>query len=142
MYAIETYKDLESEIDIAKIKISSLKDQKKILEVGLKPPGELGCQQYSDMPHGSKDFTSIDRLIPRINKIDIQIEREELILKIKSRELLLMNVKLKGLTGIQYQVCRMREIDNLNYIQISQRLNINERTARRIMDKINKENQL
>ena len=140
IYALNAYHDVQTEVTISKIRIQGLKDEKKILEASLRAPKELNCQQYSDMPHGSKDFTSLDRLIPRINKIDASIEREELILKVNLQQLELMNTNLKGLTGLQYQVCKLREVDKLTYQQISQRLNIGERTVCRIMSIIKNKN--
>lgn len=139
IYAINTYKDLCTEIDIANMNISRLKNEKKSLEVSLKAPGELKAQTYSDMPHGSKDFTTLERVIPRINRIDIKLEREAIILKGMLEQKELMNVKLRSLTGMQYKIVKLKDVDGLNYIQISQRLNISERTVKRTMAKIKKE---
>jgi len=139
IYAIDTYKDLCIEIDIANMNISRLKNEKKSLEGLLKPPGELKAQTYSDMPHGSMNFTTLERVIPSINRIDVRLEREEIILKGMLEQKELMNIKLRSLTGINYKVCKLKDVDGLNYIQIAQMLNMNERTARRIMAKIKKE---
>ena len=133
IYAINTYKDLCIEIDISKMNISRLTKEKKCLEVSLKAPGELKAQIYSDMPHGSKDFTPIDKLIPRINRIDVRLEREEIILKGMLEQKELMNCKLRGLTGIEYNVMKYKEIDGFNTIQISQRVNASESTVKRII---------
>ena len=103
IYAINTYKDLCIEIDIANMNISRFKNEKKSLEGLLKPPGELKAQIYSDMPHGSMDFTTLERVIPRINKIDVRLEREEMILKGMLEQKELMNIKLRSLTGLQYK---------------------------------------
>ena len=142
IYAINTYKDLCTEIDIANMNISRLKSEKKSLEVLLKAPGELKAQTYSDMPHGSKDFTTLERLIPRINKIDVRLEREDIILKGMLKQKELMNIKLKSLSGLQYKIVKLKDVDDLNYIQISQRLNISEKTVSRAMAKVKKERKL
>ena len=139
IYAINTYKDLCIEIDIANMNIMRFKNEKKTLEVLLKAPGELKAQTYSDMPHGSKDFTTLERVIPRINVIDVKLEREEIILKGMLEQKELMNIKLRSLTGLQYKIVKLRDVDGLNYIQISQRLNISEITVKRTMAKVKKE---
>jgi DNA-directed RNA polymerase specialized sigma24 family protein len=138
IYAINTYKDLCTEIDIANMNISRLKNEKKSLEVLLKAPGELKAQTYSDMPHGSKDFITLDRLIPRINRVDVRLEREEMILKGMLEQKELMNIKLRSLTGMQYKIFKLKEVDGLNYIQISQRLNVSKSTVEKIIAKVKK----
>lgn len=139
IYAIDTYKDLCIEIDIANMNISRYKNEKKTLEVLLKAPGELKAQTYSDMPHNCKDFTTLERIIPRINIIDVKLEREEILLKGMLEQKELMNIKLRSLTGLQYKIVKLRDVDGLNYIQIAQRLNISEITVKRTMAKIKRE---
>ena len=99
----------------------------------MKAPGELGAQTYSDMPHGSVNFTTLERVIPKINTIDVMLEREEIILKGMLEQKELMNCKLKGLTGLEYNVIKYKEIDGFNTIQISQRVNASESTVKRII---------
>lgn len=133
IYAINTYKDLCIEIDISKMTIDRLNKEKRIWEDCLKAPGELKAQNYSDMPKGSINFTTLERVMPQLNKIDILIEREELILKGMLEQKELMNCKLNGLTGIEYNVIKYKEIDGFNTIQISQRVNASESTVKRII---------
>ncbi|APC41540.1 sigma-70 family RNA polymerase sigma factor [Clostridium estertheticum] len=142
IYAINTYKDLCIEIDIANMNISRLKNEKKSLEGLLKAPGELKAQTYSDMPHGSMNFTTLERVIPSINKLEVRLEREELMLKGMLEQKELMNIKLKSLTGIEYKIVKLKDVDDLNYIQISQRLNISKSKVERTMAKIKKERKL
>lgn len=142
IYAIDTYKDLCIEIDMANMNISRLKNEKKSLEGLLKPPGELQAQTYSDMPHGTKDFTTLERLIPRINRIDVKLEREEILLKGMLVDKELMNIKLRSLTGLQYKIVKLKDVDGLNYIQISQRLNISKSTVEKTMAKVKKERKI
>ena len=139
MYAINTYKDLCIDIDVANMNITRLKNEKKSLEGLLKAPGELKAQTYSDMPHGSMNFTTLERVIPRINRLEIRLEREELALKGMLEQKEQMNIKLRSLTGMQYKIVKLRDVDGLNYIQISQRLNISERTVKRAMAIVKKE---
>ena len=139
IYAIDTYKDLCIEIDVANMNILRLKNEKKSLEKLLNPPGELKAQTYSDMPHGSMNFTTLERTIPRINIIDVRLERENIILKGMLEQKELMNIKLRTLTGLEYKIVKLRDVDGLNYIQISQRLNISEITVKRAMAKVKKE---
>jgi len=136
IYAIDTYKDLCIEIDIARININRLKKERKVWEECIKAPGELEAQTYSDMPHGSVNFTTLERVLPKMNQIDIMLEREELILNGMLDQKELMNCKLKGLTGIEYNVIKYKEIDNFNIIQISQRVNASESTVKRIIARV------
>lgn len=139
IYAINTYKDLCIEIDIANMNISRLKNEKKSLEGLLKPPGELKAQTYSDMPHGSMNFTTLERVIPSINRIDVRLEREEIILKGMLEQKEQMNIKLRSLTGLEYKIVKLKDVDGLNYIQIAQRLNVSDRTVKRAMARVKKE---
>ena len=141
IYAIDTYKDLCIDIDVANMNILRFKNEKKSLEKLLKAPGELKAQTYSDMPHGSMNFTTLERIIPNLNRIEMRLEREEISLKGMLEVKEKMNIKLRSLTGMKYKVCKLKEVDGLNYIQIAQVLNINERTARRTMAIIKKESQ-
>lgn len=142
IYAINTYKDLCIEIDIANMNITRYKNEKKSLEGLLKPPGELKAQIYSDMPHGSMNFTTLERVIPDINKLEVRLEREEMVLKGMLEQKELMNIKLKLLTGIEYKIVKLKDVDDLNYIQISQRLNISKSKVERTMAKVKKERKL
>ena len=142
IYAIDTYKDLCIEIDIANMNITRYKNEKKSLEGLLKPPGELKAQTYTDMPKGSMNFTTLERTMPRINIIDVKLERENIILKGMLEQKELMNIKLKSLTGIEYKIVKLKDVDSLNYIQISQRLNISKSKVERTMAKVKKERKL
>lgn len=142
IYTIDTYKDLCIEIDVANMNILRLKNEKKSLEGLLKPPGELKAQTYSDMPHGSMNFTTLERVIPNINKFEVRLEREEIILKGMLEQKEFMNIKLKSLTGIEYKIVKLKDVDGLNYIQISQRLNISKSKVERTMAKVKKERKL
>ena len=119
--------------------ITRLKNEKKVWEDLVKAPGELKAQTYSDMPHGCVNFTSLDRIWPKLNIVDIMLEREELILKGMLEQKELMNIKLKSLTGLEYKIVKLKEVDGLNYIQISQRLNTSKSTIERAVAKIKKQ---
>jgi len=51
----------------------------------------------------------------------------------------LMNIKLRTLSGLQYKIVKLKDVDGLNYIQISQRLNISKSTVEKAMAKVRKE---
>jgi len=118
--------------------INRLGKEKKIWEDCLKAPSEVKAQSYSDMPHGSINFTTLESIVPKINEIDIMLEREELILKGMLEQKEFMNIKLRGLTGLHYKIIKLKEVDELNIIQISQRLNISDRTVNRAIAKVKK----
>lgn len=104
----------------------------------LKGPGEVQAQQYSDMPKGSKrDVLYVDA-IQDLAQVQSKIERLELVIKTKTKNMEDMNTQLKLLKGTRHSVYKLKEIDGLNYMQIGQALNMSDRTARRIYDQIKK----
>ena len=136
MYAINCYKDLITEIEIAKTRIDGLEGQKKELLKLIGAPQELGCQQYSDLPKGSHNYMSLDRIIDTLHRIDSSLEIENGLLKGMFATQVQMNEKLKGLEGIEYNVVYKRDIENKSFSRIGEELNYSESQASRIYKKI------
>ena len=138
IYGIATYIDLCTEIEIAETRIEGLEGQKKALMKLLGAPDEMGAQQYSDMPTGSHNYMSIDRLVDSIRKIDNMLLIEEGLLKGMIITKTNINAKLKGLEGIQYKVIYKREIENKSLNRIAEELNYSVRQISRIIEKVAK----
>ena len=138
MYAIETYRNVESEIKTSSIRIQGLKDQLKIIGMDLKGPGEIGCQQYEsfDMPKGSKrDNPYVESIIER-SRLETMLERQELILKSLLGQKEEINIQLQNLEGMQYKVFKLRYIDKLTVSVVAERLGTSSRTVDRIIARI------
>jgi hypothetical protein len=136
MYSMQCYKDLCSEISISQIRIEGLEGQKKELMKLLGGPTEISCQQYSEMPIGSKNAMSIDRIFEALNKIESILEIENGLLKGMVDTQIKINVKLKGLEGLQYKIMYKREIENKTIIRIAQELNYGVRKIYRELEKM------
>jgi len=142
MYAIDTYKDLCIDIDICKMNIERLCSEVKIHQRDLAGPGEVGCQQYSDMPKGSKrDPFYVDSVI-EMARIDAKLEKQRILLKGMMEQKEYMSIKLKGLTGLPYKVIYKKDVEGKSGIRIAQELGINEKTVYRILARIKRKNKM
>lgn len=136
MYAINCYNDLKAEIEIAEMRIEGLEVQKKELKKLIGAPQEIGCQQYSDLPKGSHNYTSLDRIINVLHEIDSMLEIENSLLIGMKNTQIKMNDKLKGLSGIQYKIMYKREIENKTIFRIAEETNYSPRQISRIIGKM------
>lgn len=136
MYSINCYVDLCTEIEIAETRIEGIIGQRKALMKLLGAPQELKAMQYSDMPKGSHNYMSIDRLGDSINRLDNMLFIEENLLKGMLATKAKINDKLKGLEGIQYKVMYKREIENKTIIRIAEELNYSTRQVDRIISSV------
>jgi DNA-directed RNA polymerase specialized sigma subunit len=136
IYNIDSYKDLCSEIEISKIRIEGLEGQKKELKKLLDGPQEISCQQYSDLPKGSHNYLSIDRVVDSLSRIDSMLEIENSLLKAMIITQTKLNEKLKGLQGIEYKIMYKREIEGKSFARIGQELNYSEMQVGRIFKKL------
>lgn len=125
--------DLCTEIEIAETRIEGIIGQRKALMKLLGAPQELKAMQYSDMPKGSHNYMSIDRLADSIDRLDNMLFIEENLLKGMLATKAKINDKLKGLEGIQYKVMYKREIENKTIIRIAEELNYSTRQVDRII---------
>jgi hypothetical protein len=77
---LDSYSDIITKIELSKIAIQGLQEEQESIKklMFASKPYEVAGISYSDMPGGSKDYTSFDRLWERVRKIDneLQIERE------------------------------------------------------------------
>lgn len=133
---MNTFKELCREIEIAEIRIEGLEGQKKEIMKLLGAPQEMKGMEYSDMPTGSHDYTSLDRLIPTLYKVDNMLLLEEKLLKGMIATKVKINGKLKGLEGIEYRVIYKREIECKSICRIAEELNYSERQITRIIKKV------
>lgn len=133
MHAINCYKDLVTEIEIAKTRIEGLEGQRKELMKLLGAPSELCAQQYSDMPKGNHNYMSIDRIVDTLHRIDNMLEIENGLLKGMFDTQASISDKLKGLEGTQYKIMYLKTIIGKSCTDIALELNYSERHVRRIL---------
>jgi hypothetical protein len=136
IYAISTYNDLKSEIDISKARIEGLEGQKKALDKLLEAPNELTGMQYSDMPGGSHNYMGLDRIYDAICKINSKLKIEKGLLEGMLLTQATIMDKLKDLEGIKYRIMVKRELENKSIARIAAELNYSERQIFRIIEKM------
>ena len=141
MYCIESYKDLCTEIEIAKTRLEYLLNQREMLVKLLdnNRPKEIQPVIYSDMPHGSKNFISLDRLVDGINRIDNQIYIETNLLEGMETTKTKIEEKLRGLEGIKYKIAYKKTIEGKTLQQIADELGYSIGYVKNLSMELNKE---
>ena len=133
MYVMDTFKDLKIDIDISKMNIDRLKNEKKIYESSIKGPSEIGCQQYSDMPKGSKKESNYAEAFVECSRIEARIEREELLLKGMLDQKEKMLKQLEGTEGVLRKILFKKYVENKTHARIAQELDMSERNIYRVI---------
>lgn len=136
IYAINTYSDLCIEIDIARARVEGLEGQKAALNKLLEAPAELTGMQYNDMPSGSYNYLSLDRIVEAVYKINSTLDIEKSLLKGMLHTQEKMEEKLKGLIGIEYKIVYKRELENKTICRIAEELNYSSKQIGRIIKKM------
>lgn len=128
---IDSYKDLLSMIDSHENILKSCKDSLTQIQAFLlmqgAPEGYKKATSYldADCIHGGRKELHpdmIQKLVDEVRRTENMIFLEENILEnlYKTKKAILD--KLKGLTGIDYQVAYLKEVESYNLIQISSKL--------------------
>lgn len=101
----------------------------------------MGGQSYEnmDMPKGSSNAISLDRLYPQIFQAQNKLEKYNIILNGKIEEMELLHTHLRGLQGQDYKVIRLKDIDGYTHFKIAEELNISVRTVDRIIARVKRE---
>jgi len=136
IYAIDTFSTLCSEIAIAKIRIDGLNGQRKELKKLLDAPMDIRGQQYSDMPVGSKNFMSLDRIVNIIYHIDNMLDIENGLLRGMFQTRDAINDKLKGLDGVDYQIVYKIDFEGKSFRTTAKELNYSSMQVGRIYKRI------
>lgn len=124
MYCIDSYKDLCTEIEIAKSRIEGLEEQKKILLKLMEnnKPKDIAPIDYSGMPHGSKNFMSFDRIWDSLQHIENMLYIETEILQGMEKTKGKIEGKLSDLQGLQYKVAFMHKLGGKSLQDIAEEL--------------------
>lgn len=124
MYTMNSYKDLTTEIEISKIRLEGIREQKdQLLKLMYaSAPDELKAMAYSDMPKGGRNDMSLDRIVENLNKIDSMIFIEESILSNMEDTEKKIGDKMKEFSGLNYKVAYMREVQKRSVQEIADEL--------------------
>lgn len=143
MYAIKRYKDLKTELELTKDRMDMLQEEREVYIKLMKKgcPGELSGQAYSDMPKGSRNDMSLDRIVNEISKIDSMLYIESERLRVIERYEKEISSKLKKLEGLEYKVMYMKEIEGLSNQEIANKLGYSYQTIANMMCEIKKREQ-
>lgn len=137
MYAIRKYNDLLIEIELNNIRIGKLKDEIFIIDKQMiTPPSDIKAISYDGMPSGSKNFTSLDRLLESrgkcLKELEIELQLQDELKKAKKS----MIGCIKKFEGIEYKVAYARMIEGKSFKTIALELNKNEQYLKNVYSKI------
>ncbi len=140
MIIMDSYKDLCKQISILEETRATLENEMYVLNKLLTNtvPKNIKAMSYNDMPVGSKDFTSYDRIMCRLKVA------EEKLISVKELHLELLESKdkikddISQLEGIHYKVAYLKYIKNKKLKEIAEMLNKDEGSIRNISCEINK----
>lgn len=140
MYAIKRYSDLLVELRLCKQRINDLEFEIRIINKQMiKPPAAYKSIDYSGMPKGSQDYTSLDRLVERKNnlleQLQLEYELKEQMMKSKRNTESL----IKKLEGNEYKIAYKHLIENKTLMKISNEIDMSYKQVKRIWSRIKDE---
>lgn len=140
MFYVDTYKDICKQLEIHSETISSLETEKYALEKLLfsNAPGMIKGMDYSGQPHGSKDFTSYDRTLIRLNKVKAKLEIEKELLMELNESKERIKTQVNGLEGIYHRVAFLRDIEGKKLEDIANILHRGKSYIENISSNLNK----
>jgi hypothetical protein len=126
---------------MSKARIEGFEKQKELLIKLMynNAPRELSGMVYSDMPGGSKNYMSLDRIVDRIEKLDSALYIESSLLENMENTKGKIDGRIQNLQGIKYKVAYLREIEGKSYKEIAADLNMSEDRIKHIGAEIKKE---
>lgn len=139
MQIIESYKDLINEIEAIKEMINNYnKDKEIITKLMLKGPSGYAPIDYSGMPKGSRNDTTLDRLCEQLGKIDSHLVIHEEMLKHKEEAANKIKDSLQGLEGLHFKIAYKRIIENKSLKEIASELYLSEGYVKQLSAEIGK----
>lgn len=140
MYTVRKYSELLIEIDLNKLRIKDYETRVEMInKLMIKPPSELKSIDYSGMPKGSTNYTTLDRYADSrkslLDMLDFEYTMES---QLEDTRVKMVN-NLKKMKSIKYKIAYDKLILNLSYREIAERLNVTEQYVKNTWSKINKE---
>lgn len=136
MYIVRRYNDLLIEIQLCNLRIKDLETQiENIDELMIKPPSDVSGIDYSGMPKGSHNYTSLDRYIDLRNKLCNNLNFEYKLFKNLIEQKNQNNEKIKKLEGIEYKISYLKIIKGYSFKQIAEKLGKSEQYIRNVYSK-------
>lgn len=131
---IQSYNDICAKIAALEIWIDSLqrdiKYYTKLLNSGA--PKDISGINYDGMPKGSRNDTSLDRILEAIHKAESHLYLAEEELKNKKKLKQSIEEVLSSMEGIEYQVFYYRVIKGMTQEEAAEELDRSDRHIRRI----------
>jgi DNA-directed RNA polymerase specialized sigma subunit len=104
--------DIQKQIEVHNMCKKMYETEKEyLLKKLFRGPSGYKPIDYSGMPHGNSDNTSLDRQIDDIQKLQHMIELEEWAIEALERQAKEMKEKIRELKGIDAQVKYMRDFE-------------------------------
>ena len=139
MYSMTSFKDLQNEIALSKIRIEYINEQKQSLNELMyaftSPVKELKAMIYSDMPKGGSAI-EYERLVEGMTKLENMIDIEERILLKAEETEAKINDRLKSFEGIEYKVAYLIEVESMPLREIADQLGYSEGYIKNISSNI------
>ena len=142
MYSMTSFKDLQNEIALSKIRIEYINEQKQSLNELMyaftSPVKELRAMVYDDMPKGGA-AVEYERLVEGMTKLENMIDIEERILLKAEETEAKINDRLKSFEGIEYKVAYLIQCQGYTVQEVADELGYSFYYIQNISAKVNKE---
>jgi hypothetical protein len=137
---IQNYNDLCLEIEGLELRIddihTSIKYNQDLLHGNC--PKEMKGMTYSDMPKGSANYTSIDRIFETISKLESHLYLAEENLKSKRKSKKDIEGVMARLEGVENKVFYLNRIKGIPLIKVAEEIGYSVRQTERISGEISK----
>lgn len=135
---IQSYNDICAKIAALEIWIDSLqrdiKYYTKLLNSGA--PKDISGINYDGMPKGSRNDTSLDRILEAIHKAESHLYLAEEEKKYKEQQKKQLEEVMANMEGLEYKVYYYRAIKGMTQIEVAAELDKSDRHIRRIEKKL------
>lgn len=136
-----TYSELVAEIDMLETRKNDLLTERRFLlkSMNSTAPKGMGAVDYSkDRVQSNFVPHTLDRIVERMNKIDVMIEQVDEQLKAKRETLGKLDAILAQMDGLDYKVAFMRDKLNMRLHEIADKLGYSHAHIKRVSSGIRK----
>lgn len=134
------YNDLVIEIESYEWEIENATTtrDKLIQQLEIRKPSDMKAQQYSDMPKGCRDDTSMDRTLSRIDALTKRIDSYKEVLNSRARDKEKIEDDLTKCEGLQYKIFYLNRIKGYSLWRVSEEIGYSYNYITNINSEINK----
>ncbi|MGE5631725.1 MAG: hypothetical protein ACM3TR_11585 [Caulobacteraceae bacterium] len=132
-----SYKDLCGEIEIQQNLVEEIGNEIKQLKrlIFAHAPKPIKSVELTGMPKGSPNYMSLDRIISRLDMLELKLEVESEILEKKIAVKRTVEYKLSKLEGLEHRVYYLWVVEGKTQEEIAQIIDRSKRTVERICSK-------